>query len=471
MVVTFASPLVFDIEEMKDAQRKQYSASLSLGPDCSPTIASGDINGDGYIDLIMAEPEKDLIELVLGNSEDLYSSHERVILTIKGKASSRLGCSLTFIRNFNGDMSHDLAIGAPGEKAVYILFGKSDIVSDIVLGDNLAVSDGIRISNSEVNSIASAGDVNGDGFDDLLLGDYGYSSAYLIFGSTSTPSTLRLNERENLSPQIVQFASSSINSAFGWSVSSIGDFNRDGYSDLAISSFIETHVYVVLGGPEHGFIDFWRKNSLESLKTPSTRGFSIRNDHQNDYFGWTLSMAGDVNKDGFDDLAISAWRKAAVYTLFGRSSNDIIKDLVFTKNTLMDEDWKNPIGAKIVNTNPSSAFGLAITSGDCNKDGIEDLLIGSHGERSLYCIFGSQSFASQKIDLNTPRIFDSLPNSAFGGSLNVVSLGRSSPVEGLFAGDSLLSRVHLIQSPFKACKKPLSLNFINSFCLFFSNLF
>lgn len=461
--VTSRAQLGLDVALLSESQHRQFPTSLSLGSDCNPAIASGDINGDGYTDLVMGQPEKDMIKVILGDSEGLFSSGQSMNIEIKGNANSKLGCSLSFLKDFNGDIFEDLAIGAPGERAVYVLFGRPDIATLRVLDDSLSAGDGIKLFISEINpttpsslghSVASARDVDRDGLVDVIIGDHVHNTAYLVFGSAVNTGALPLDQQDKHPTRVLKFASPSGDFALGWAVSSAGDLNQDGYSDVAVSSFVGASVYVVFGAHKDELINFWRGVSLETLRVPSVRGFSFEHEYKTHYFGWTLAVVGDVNDDGFDDLAVGAWRRGAVYILFGRSSDDMIKEPMLIKRSLTDEDWKHSLGVIIGNPNQSSAFGFAITPGDCNMDSIQDLLIGSHGEQSMYCVYGNTSFLSQDVGPITPKIFSSVPNSAFGGSLSTSSVQRGDVIKVFLIGDSLLGVVHVVKNPFiKQCKK------------------
>ena len=181
-------------------------------------------------------------------------------------------------------------------------------------------------------SVSLAGDVNGDGYDDLIIGaHYGddggtnAGEAYVIYGGPDVTGVIDLSGLTTAQGFVIQGAEQA--DLTGESVSSAGDVNGDGYDDLIVgarlgdgSSDRAGEAYVVYGGPSAtGVID------LSALS--ATQGFVILGDEPVDELGRSVSSAGDVNGDGYDDLIIGATgadgnstRAGEAYVIYGGPS-------------------------------------------------------------------------------------------------------------------------------------------------------
>ncbi|HZZ27006.1 MAG TPA: hypothetical protein VFE46_03285 [Pirellulales bacterium] len=304
--------------------------------------------------------------------------------------------------DFNGDGFADLAIGAPGRTigaakgtgAVTVLYGTS--TSGLSTAGNqlwdLARSGmaGSAQSNDQYGAAIAVGDFNGDGYTDLAIGAPGRTVAgaagagavNIIYGSATglTVAGNQLWTEINAIPGTLIQA----NSAFGTKLTT-GDFNGDGYVDLAISApFLKVGtvknaggVYVLYGsaaGLTHGSTQFVSQGTGGILGTPMA----------NSEFGKALT-AGDFNEDGIADLAVgtpnyvkgSAQQAGAVNVIYGTSSG-----LSSAGNQLWTQfPVVNTVGT-FVQGNPGAGalFGWSLTTGDFNNDGVTDLAVGAPGE-------------------------------------------------------------------------------------------
>ncbi|WP_206818622.1 Calx-beta domain-containing protein, partial [Chroococcus sp. FPU101] len=258
-------------------------------------------------------------------------------------------------------------------------------------GTNGFAINGINDDDYSGASVSSAGDVNGDGFDDLLIGAPGpgnsnLGQSYVVFGKSGgfgasfNLSTLNGTNGFALINGIeVRYDSKSF-------VSNAGDVNGDGFDDLIVGSHhVDTNgiydvgkSYVVFG-KSGGF-----SANINLLTLNGTNGFAINGINAGDQSGYSVSSAGDVNGDGFDDLIIGAYGAAQSYVVFGKSGG------FSTSINLSTLNGTNGFTIEGAGTSVSSA-------GDVNGDGVDDLIIGD-GVQS-YVIFGQRATTLPRITL------------------------------------------------------------------------
>lgn len=303
-------------------------------------------------------------------------------------------------------------------------FSNVEGTKNIDLGDLDKTFIGETKSSYAGYSISGAGDVNGDGFDDFLIGAYensesGYRAgkSYLIFGNKS-----RYAHHIKLSDAGASFKGEKAGDNSGYSVSGAGDVNGDGYDDFLIGAPYKDYsgdndvgkVYLFYG-MKHG----WKKDV--SLSTANATFVGHLDD---DRAGRSVSGAGDVNGDGYDDILIGAPdndingdRSGQVYVIFGKSSKMTHSN--FRLNSA-DASYEGELSGDIA--------GFAISdAGDVNNDGYDDFVIGApHAERytsdrvkgKVYLIYGMKTGWKMNTDL-------SKANASFWGSKNLGKSGYS----------------------------------------------
>ncbi|TXI19013.1 MAG: hypothetical protein E6Q62_05085 [Nitrosomonas sp.] len=364
----------------------------------SAVSSAGDVNGDGFDDVIIgaSSSDKNGIEsgssyVVFGKDQDMDAAMSLSSLDgsngfrMDGTGEfERLGTSVSSAGDVNGDGYGDLIVGARitetgsygydysnGAGVSYVVFGHAsgfDATLDLLSLDGI---NGFRLDskaayNASHHEVSSAGDINGDGFDDLIIGvlnpfspvpeDNVYRSGdvYVVFGKSSDFSTsLDLSALDGNNGFHLTGVSGD---HLGSSVSRAGDINGDGYDDVIISAkgYYSDNSYVLFGKAD-GF-----SASMDLSGLDGSNGFRF------DGGGLLVSDAGDVNGDGFDDVIIntSDYGSKYSYVVFGKSSGF---SATFDLSGL---DGSN--GFRF-----DGAGGGASSAGDINGDGFDDLIFGN----------------------------------------------------------------------------------------------
>ena len=293
--------------------------------------------------------------------------------------------------------------------AVYANFAPQLELSDLN-GANGIVINGSSARAEAGTSVSAAGDINGDGIDDLIIGapyattaeNYAGAS-YVLFGSNQgLPSPLNLSELNGSNGFAIN--GSSTYGYSGTSVSAAGDINGDGIDDLVIgapgASPIENYSgasYVVFGSGQP-----WA-GSLNLSSLDGSNGFVLNGVSAYDESGTSVSAAGDINGDGIDDLVIGApyAGAGASYVVFG-SEGPWTGSL-----NLSSLDGSNGFVINGV-TIGDSMGGAVSTAGDINGDGIDDLVIGAifagavgNYTGAAYVVFGSRQPWAGSLDLSS----------------------------------------------------------------------
>jgi len=294
--------------------------------------SAGDVNGDGYADVIVGSGSSHAYVFYGGSSPNAVAD-----LTLS-EGAFQFGVSVSSAGDFNGDGYADVIVGAPLGDQAFLYFGGpgADSVADLILNGSGELFG---------TSVAPAGDVNGDGHADVIVGGPtngtgGLSAgrAYVFYGGPGADATADLALTGSAGQQL------------GNSVASAGDVNGDGYSDIIVGAPGGDRAYVYYGGSS--------PDAVADLTLTGSAG---------DAFGLSVSSAGDVNKDGYGDVIVGAYQNDAggtdagrAYVYFGGPGADAVADLTLTGAAAGDH------------------FGNSVSvAGDVNGDGHSDVIVGA----------------------------------------------------------------------------------------------
>lgn len=386
--------------------------------------AAGDVNGDGFNDIIIGAPVAEyngvrpgMSYVVFGTNQGFPAQSSLSALDgINGFAIAGVGNddtaghAVSGAGDVNGDGFDDIIIDAAKPETDPFGFGNISM-SYVVFGAaggfpavfNLSTLDGTNgFALKGVNpgdgewttpaNVSSAGDVNGDGFGDIVIGALWASSdpfpgpffhagrSYVVFGAASGfPAEIDLAALDGANGFTVNGIGATARS--GTSVSAAGDVNADGFDDLVIGAPGASDDNLSPPGTGRAYVIFGTNlgfpAAFELSAIDGANGFALRGAETNDGAGYSVSTAGDVNGDGIGDIVIGA-PEAGIdptvisgrsYVVFGNSGGFPAQ---FELSSL---DGTN--GFTLISSKLGSGFGVSVSgAGDVNGDGIGDVVIG-----------------------------------------------------------------------------------------------
>ncbi len=366
--------------------------------------SAGDVNGDGYSDVLISaylydsgvQKDNGIVSLYLGSSTGI-DAQQQPARTFYGNDNDHMGSSIACAGDVNGDGYSDILLGAEyrdngqfNEGAVFVYQGSKDGI----IGDPISTLESNQVDGWFGTAISSAGDVNGDGYSDILIGCYTFDDGQTDEGhvfvyhggadgtGTKDATTLTVNKSS---------------AQFGLSVAGAGDVDGDGYDDMIVGA-----PYYDNGGGNEGIAMLY----YGSLTGITANKLMLTSNYANGYFGGSVAGAGDVNGDGYDDVLVGAKE----YTI-GKSHSGVVF-LHYGANTGLSTS-----GFAIQANKADADFGAAVAgAGDVNRDGYADFIVGAptyFPEGAIFVYYGTSGNPANPVMLPGFQV-----NSRFGEAVS-----------------------------------------------------
>ena len=338
--------------DCNDADQSTYPGAPEL---CVDGI---DTDCDGLAD----EDDTDACRVFSGWAAP-YSDLDAVAdITITGSGSTELATEIG-TADVDGDGIQDVLLSGGGAQGVYLFLG-STILSG---GHELRVDDADYFFSgaSSYVAVAGAGDIDGDGLEEVLIGDYTATVGdhnfagitYLFFGSS-----LASDREIPLSDADYTILGEEEYGYLGQGITSAGDVDGDGFEDIIIG---ESGINGLAGATR-----LFLASSLgfDDTRLASDADYSFMGVDAGDWSGWFLSPAGDVDGDELDDFLVGTWTAGSAYLVFGGSLGST------AEISLADADY----------TFVGDELGSVAGVGDVDNDGLDDLMFGEVGNDEVH---------------------------------------------------------------------------------------
>ena len=311
--------------------------------------------------------------------------------------------------DFNGDGYADIAISgitaSSGAGKVYVKLGGTSLASSITLSSTADMTVLGRAANDGMGNWLASGDINHDGYDDLIIGaknadpstGIGAGEVYVIFGAAALTATIDLS----VASASLEIKGAGQGNLTGAAVAS-GDIDNDGVEDLIFSATDASPLSRTKAGTVYAVYGDSTGALPATIDLSSTSAdLEIYGQAAQDFIGASLAT-GDMNNDGYDDVLIGA-TSAPGGTFTGEAFVVLGRSRISFGSTL---DLLTSADLVVIGEKSVDFLGWMVSAGDVNRDGYDDLLIGAPnatgngaGSGIGYVIYGSSS-VSGTVDLS-----------------------------------------------------------------------
>lgn len=353
---------------------------------------AGDVNGDGYEDMLVAAPYNDLfasdaglVYLIFGPFND--STVKSVQFSIN-QSEYNLGTNVSGAGDMNGDGFDDILIS--GEDVLYLIYGQKN-PNSLLVSDSKVAQIQHPLGVGETKKTSPLGDINEDGYDDVLIfSDKRTEFAVLMGDGTAMKGKIKEDDGhltlyewgDSVYPNVVAVGS---------------DLNGDGIPDMVVGSTEENKIFTYLGYVEDFAKTSWEGEEVDCINT--------------DTLGTTVDTSYDFNGDGLNDIVTGDSKSGA--------SNGSILLIVGSKTGSFDCDSYRLTGAEELGLLGGSVRFVD----DLNGDGYPEVIAGAKGELedtgNVYFIYGGKDFdfSGELEDSYDVRISGENPDDYFGESI------------------------------------------------------
>jgi hypothetical protein len=351
---------------LSDSEAWTVQGSQSSENVGASVATAGDVNGDGYADVIVGSPGYDGAVDDLGRALVYFGSAAGLSpganwSVESDQALSEFGRSVATAGDVNGDGFSEVIVGAraydngePGEGRAFVYDGSAAGLSPLAAWTTESDQEFAQLGRS----LSTAGDVNGDGYADVIVGTYlfdgGEDEQGRVFVHHGSPGGL------STAPDWVVDGDRA-EGLFGYSVSTAGDVNGDGFSDVIIGAAFH----------DNGELDegraFVYEGSASGLSTVAA--WSAEGEQEDALFGSSVASAGDVNGDGYSDVVVGA-------VLYDTIDFDEGRAFVYHGSAAGLSTMAN---WAVDSGQAGSSFGGSVgTAGDVDGDGFSDVIVGAY---------------------------------------------------------------------------------------------